>query len=168
MVRRSIGLPSQQRRKRRRWGLPSLVASGFGSGYSPVAPGTAGSAVAVLLGAGFLVLSPWVLALAAVMATLGGVWAIRAARVGGDPGWVVIDEFAGQFLALLALPRPSFAGVLAAFALFRLLDVAKPGPIGWADRQGGAWGIMADDVIAGVIAGAILWTVRWGWPGVLD
>jgi phosphatidylglycerophosphatase A len=161
-------LPSEQRPKLRPRSLASLVASGFGSGYSPVAPGTAGSAVAALLGAGFLFLSPWVLALAAVAATLGGIWAIWAARVEGDPGWVVIDEFAGQFLALLALPRPSLAGVLAAFALFRLLDVAKPGPIGWADRQGGAWGIMADDVIAGAIAGAILCAVRWGWPGVLD
>lgn len=168
MVGGSNGLPSERRPEHRPWGLASLVASGFGSGYSPVAPGTAGSAVAVLLGAGFLFLSPWVLALAAVVATLGGVRAIRAARVEGDPGWVVIDEFAGQFLALLALPRPSLAGLLAAFALFRLLDVTKPGPIGWADRQGGAWGIMADDVIAGVIAGAIVWTVRWGWPGVLD
>jgi len=153
---------------RRRSGVASLVASGFGSGYSPVAPGTAGSAVAALLGAGLLFLLPWALALATVLATLGGVWAIRAARVEGDPGWVVIDEFAGQFLALLALPRPSLAGILAAFLLFRLLDVVKPGPIGWADRRGGAWGIMGDDLIAGAVAGAVVWGIRWGWPGVLD
>ena len=124
--------------------------------------------MAAILGAGLLFLSPWVLAIAAVIAILGGAWAIRAARVEGDPGWVVIDEFAGQFLALLALPRPSLPGVLSAFALFRLLDIAKPGPIGWADRQGGAGGIMGDDVIAGLIAGVLVWTVRWGWPGVLD
>jgi phosphatidylglycerophosphatase A len=124
--------------------------------------------VAALLGAGLLFLSPWALALAAVAATLGGIWAIRTARVEGDPGWVVIDEFAGQFLALLALARPSLAGVLAAFLLFRLLDVIKPGPIGWADRQGGAWGIMGDDLIAGGVAGAVVWGLRWGWPGVLD
>ncbi len=52
-------------------------------------------------------------------------------------------------LALVALHRPSPLGLLAGFALFRLFDIAKPGPIGWADRQGGAAGIMADDLLAG-------------------
>ena len=83
-------------------------------------------------------------------------WAIRAARVEGDPGWVVIDEIAGQWIAMLALPRPTWLGLLAAFALFRLLDILKPGPVGWADRQGGAVGVMADDVIAGAIAAIVL------------
>jgi phosphatidylglycerophosphatase A len=58
-------------------------------------------------------------------------------------------------------------GLLAAFFIFRLLDVAKPGPIGWADRQSGAAGIMADDVIAGVITAGILWAINSRWPTLL-
>ena len=77
---------------------------------------------------------------------------------------MVIDEIAGQCLALLALPRPGWAGAALAFALFRLLDVTKPGPIGWADRQGGAWGIMADDIIAGFIACLIVGAAHAIWP----
>src|SRR5580700_553265 len=83
--------------------LARLVASGGGSGYVPVAAGTLASALAVLLGALLMLLPPYALPVAALIATLGGLWAIRAARVEGDPGWVVIDEFAGQWLALCGL-----------------------------------------------------------------
>ena len=78
----------------------------------------------------------------------------------------MIDEVAGQMIALLALPRPGWAGSLAAFALFRAFDIAKPGPIGWADRQGGAAGIMADDVLAGVAVLAVLLGVKAVLHGV--
>jgi phosphatidylglycerophosphatase A len=137
-----------------------LIASGAGAGYAPRAPGTAGSLLALLLGALLMLAPAAVLPLAALAATLGGVWAIRAARVDGDPGWVVIDEVAGQWIALLGLARPTWPGLLAAFLLFRLLDITKPGPIGWADRQGGAVGIMADDVIAGAAVAVILYAAR--------
>jgi phosphatidylglycerophosphatase A len=147
--------------------LARLVASGFGAGLSPVAPGSVGSAVAVVMGAGLLAGPGWVLACAAAVASLGGLWAIRAADVAGDPGWVTIDEVAGQWIALLGLARPSVPGLVAAFLLFRLLDVAKPGPVGWADRQGGPAGVMADDLIAGGFAAGVLWAVRTRWPGVL-
>jgi phosphatidylglycerophosphatase A len=73
-----------------------------------------------------------------------------------DPGWIVVDEIAGQMIALLALHKISLIGVALAFALFRLFDISKPGPIGWADRQGGAAGIMADDLLAGVAAALVL------------
>jgi phosphatidylglycerophosphatase A len=145
-----------------------LIASGFGCGAAPAAPGTVASAVACVLGAGLLWLSPWALGVAAVLTTLGGVWAIGAARVAGDPGWVVIDEIAGQWIALLALPRPSAVGVLAAFALFRLFDIAKPGPVGWADRKSGPVAVMADDVIAGAFAAVLLLLAHWIWSGMLD
>ena len=112
-------------------------------------------------------LPPFALPTAVLIATLGGFWAIRAAEVDGDPGWVVIDEFAGQWLALVGLARASFIGLLAAFLIFRLLDIAKPGPIGWADRQSGAAGVMADDVIAGAIAACILWAINARWPALL-
>jgi phosphatidylglycerophosphatase A len=148
-------------------GVARLIASGGGCGHAPLAPGTVGSAVAVALGAALLAVAPGLLPVAALLALAAGLWAIPRAGVAGDPGWVVIDEFAGQFLALCGLARPGPAGLLAAFLLFRLLDIAKPGPIGWADRQGGAGGIMADDAIAGAIAAAVLLAIRGRWPDVL-
>jgi phosphatidylglycerophosphatase A len=148
--------------------LARLVASGFGTGFSPAAPGTAGSALALLLGWGLLLLPGAALSLAILAATLAGLWAIGAAREEeeDDPGWIVIDEVAGQWVALLGLARPSPAGLLAAFALFRLLDIVKPGPVRWADRQPGAAGIMADDLIAGAFAAGILWAARSRWPSL--
>jgi phosphatidylglycerophosphatase A len=143
-----------------------LIAAGFGVGWAPRAPGTAGSLLALPAGAALMLAPPWVLACAAATATLGGVWAIRAADIDGDPGWVVVDEIAGQWIALIGLARPTMVGLAAAFALFRLLDIVKPGPVGWADRQGGAAGVMADDVIAGAIVAGILWAARSRWPGL--
>jgi len=110
--------------------------------------------------------SPMALPVAVLAAAFGGLWAVAAAGAGDDPGWVVIDEFAGQWIALLALGRPTSGGLAAAFLLFRLLDVVKPGPIGWADRQHSAAGVMGDDVIAGGITAGILWAVQSRWPAV--
>ncbi len=146
-----------------------FLAGGFGAGFFPVAPGTAGSVVGLAFGAALLEGSPWLLAGGAVVAALGGTVCIRAATGMGwlgsakgdhdDPGWIVVDEIAGQMIALLALPRPGWLGAALAFALFRLFDIWKPGPVGWADRQGGAVGVMADDVLAGVAAGALVYLV---------
>ena len=144
------------------------VAAGFGTGFAPLAAGTVASAVAAAVGAALLSWSPAALAAAAAMATAGGAWAVHAARIDGDPGWVVIDEFAGQWIAMLGLGVVTPLGVAAAFVLFRFFDVTKLGPVGWADRRHGAFGVMADDVIAGGIAAAILWVVRWHWPGMLN
>lgn len=137
--------------------LARVIASGFGSGYAPKAPGTAGSLVALAIGAGLAAWSPLALAAAALLACVVGLWAVGAAGAGNDPGWVVIDEFAGMWITMLPLGAPWPVGLLTAFALFRLLDITKPGPIGWADRRHGAFGVMADDVIAGVIGAAVLW-----------
>jgi phosphatidylglycerophosphatase A len=143
------------------------VASACGVGVFPWAPGTAGSAVALILGAAiFHIGGHALLALAAAVATIGGIWAIFAAAAKDDPGWVVIDEVAGQWLTLLGLHHLSWGGVIVAFALFRLLDITKPGPIGWADRMNTPLGIMADDVIAG-IAGAIIVWVLGTWKPLL-
>jgi phosphatidylglycerophosphatase A len=143
------------------------VASGFGTGFFPRAPGTAGALLGLVFGVPLLLAPPLVFSTAVLLVGLLGFWAIRAARIEGDPGWVVIDEIAGQWVALLGLARPTVVGLAAAFALFRLFDIVKPGPVGWADRQGGAAGIMADDLIAGAIAAGILWALRGHWPGVL-
>jgi phosphatidylglycerophosphatase A len=137
-----------------------FVASGFGIGYAPFAAGTVASAAAVLIGAGLLLISPFVLAAAALLATFGGFAAVRRAAVIDDPGWVVVDEFAGQWITLLGLTTPTPSTVIAAFVLFRILDITKLGPIGWADRQHSAFGVMADDVIAGLLGAAVLIIVR--------
>jgi phosphatidylglycerophosphatase A len=133
----------------------------------PKAPGTFGSLAALLIGAGVLAVAPAALPTLAALASIGGYVAIRQADIRGDPGWVVIDEVAGQWIAMLGLARPSPLGLLAAFLLFRLLDITKPGPIGWADRQHGPAGIMADDIIAGAIAAGILWAVQQRFPQLL-
>ena len=145
-----------------------FIASGFGCGYAKFAPGTFGSAGALALGALLLWRTPGLIPLAALLATLLGLWAVH--RIGGDddPGWITIDEIAGQLLALLPLSAPSPLGLLAAFVLFRLLDILKPGPVGWADRQHGAAGVMGDDVIAGLLAAGILWAAMARWPIVFQ
>lgn len=138
-----------------------FVASGGGIGYAPVAPGTVASAAALPVGMALYWVSPWLLLGVALLTIVAGVWAIQAAGIDDDPGWVVIDEYAGQWIALLGLGALSIAGVVAAFLLFRLFDVTKPGPVGWADRRHDAIGVMADDVIAGVLAALLLLAARW-------
>jgi phosphatidylglycerophosphatase A len=148
--------------------LSQAIASGFGCGFVPLAPGTVASAATLIAGALLLAVSPAFIPALVLILTVAGLWAIRAARIDGDPGWVVIDEIAGQLLTLCSLAHASLIGLLAAFVIFRLFDVTKPGPVGWADRQAGAAGIMADDLIAGAIAAGILWAVRLRWPTLLD
>ena len=144
--------------------LARFVASGFGAGYVPVAPGTFGSLVGLVLGGLLLHAWPTGVPLTALAAILLGLWSIGKVGGGDDPGWITIDEVAGQLLALTPLATPTPLGLLAAFALFRLLDITKPGPIGWADRQHGPAGVMGDDVIAGLIAAGILWAVQQKYP----
>jgi phosphatidylglycerophosphatase A len=145
-----------------------LLASGLGSGYVPVAPGTFGSLAAMALGVAMLHLAPAALPFAVIGVTLLGLWSVRAAGVEEDPGWVVIDEFAGMWIAMLPIVTSSIAPgplpLTLAFVTFRALDVLKPGPVGWADRQGGAAGVMADDVIAGAMAAAVLWLASLAMP----
>jgi phosphatidylglycerophosphatase A len=140
------------------------VACGFGSGASPWAPGTAGSLVGLALGLLLLKISIPMLLLGTAIATVAGYAAIRATlsatEADADPGWIVIDEIAGQMLSLAPLHHITPLGILLAFALFRLFDITKAGPIGWADRQGGATGIMADDLIAGALAALTLLAIQ--------
>jgi phosphatidylglycerophosphatase A len=144
----------------------TFVAAGFGSGYAARAPGSAGSATGLGIGALLMATYPPLLLPAILVATYGGLWAIETIldrpTAGAeksrhdDPQWIVIDEIAGQLLAMLALHRLSILGLAAAFLLFRLFDITKPGPIGWADRQSGPTSIMADDLLAGLAAFLIL------------
>ncbi len=132
------------------------IASGGGIGRCPFAPGTVASLVALPIGLLAMWLDPRLPPMLAIAATMGGTLAIEATREDGDPSWIVIDEFAGQWIALLGLSHIALPGAIAAFVLFRIFDIAKPGPVGWADRRKGAIGVMADDVVAGLLAAAVL------------
>lgn len=152
----------------RRAPAAALLATGLGSGLLPKAPGTWGSLLAVALGEALLGAAglPGLVALAAASTLLGVPASGRIAALRGveDPSEVVVDEIAGQSIALALLhsvlpaaaaPLARWAFVLLAFALFRVLDIAKPG---WIDRLQslpGGWGVMADDLLAGAIAGML-------------
>lgn len=142
------------------------IATGLGSGLSPVAPGTAGSLVALLPWLGLRQLQPALYLLALVIAFAIGVWAcawlVRALRT-ADPAIAVWDEFVGLWIALaplLLLPL-DWLWICAAFILFRIFDIAKPWPVSWADRNlAGGLGVMLDDALAGAYAAAVLLLLR--------
>jgi phosphatidylglycerophosphatase A len=147
--------------------LPArALATGFGSGYSPLAPGTAGSAVGLLL---FWPLSYASLATqvgTSVIVFLGGVLAAgHVARRSGveDPGLVVVDEVLGMWVSLLGLPFHP-AVVIAGFLAFRVLDIVKPYPAAELEHLEGGLGIMADDVAAGLYANLLLRVGLLVWP----
>ena len=135
-----------------------FIALGAGAGLSRLAPGTAGTLWAWAV---FLLLQIWLtplqLGVLIGVATLVGWWActVTAQHLGvADPGAIVWDEIVAFWLVLWLVTPTSFGGELAAFALFRYFDAAKPGPVGWADRlfKGlgwrGGWGILFDDFVA--------------------
>ncbi len=145
--------------------LVLFAATGAGSGYSPVAPGTAGSAVGLLLWAGVrgLPIGAYLAVVAAV--TLVGVWSSgRAEKIFAtkDDGRITIDEVAGMLLSLAWLPAGTpwlWAGGVG-FLLFRLFDIIKPPPARAAEALGGGWGVMTDDLVAALYAnacGQVLW-----------
>lgn len=132
-----------------------LLAFGFGTGLSPKAPGTVGTALAVPL---YLLLpsgSPLTYSAFVVAAFLIGIWICgRTAEDLGvhDHGGIVWDEFVGYWITMFMAPA-GLLWLLLGFTLFRLLDILKPWPIKWADKQlTGGLGIMLDDVLAGIMA----------------
>ncbi len=137
-----------------------FFATGFGSGLAKFAPGTWGSLAACGVVWAFSTTglpANWTLAALAVAATLGCiVTAGPAERILGtkDPQCVVLDEFAGLFIALLRLSErwPTFAESVVAFLLFRLFDIIKPTPARQLQRVKGGLGVVLDDVIAGIYA----------------
>jgi len=141
------------------------LATGLGSGFSPRAPGTAGTLLALLPWWLWLRhLPPWHYALVLGCAFALGVWAADwvIGKLGAqDPGVVVIDEFVGLWIALVFAPA-GWPWALAGFALFRLFDIWKPWPVSWADQQiKGGLGVMTDDMIAGLMAGVLVAAVRY-------
>ena len=141
-----------------------ILAFGFGTGLSPVAPGTVGSLVGVLFAWLTLDLGlPLQLTVAAAI-SVAGIWICgeSARRIGvHDHGGIVWDEIAGMYITLLAAP-PTVAGWVLGFALFRAFDIAKPWPIRDLDhRLGGGTGIMLDDLAAALYALILLGLYRW-------
>ncbi|MHB8764200.1 MAG: phosphatidylglycerophosphatase A family protein [Deferrisomatales bacterium] len=139
--------------------LVRALASGLGAGRCPQAPGTAGTLAAMPV-AWLLDRLPDPVHLAALAAALPlAAWVCGAAaraEGGGDPGWVVLDEMVGFWVAVALVP-PSLVSYGLAFVLFRLFDILKPPPAGWIDRHvTGGWGILLDDVAAGLMTRAAL------------
>lgn len=141
--------------------LALLVATWFGAGYSPVAPGTAGSLAAIAIA--FLLRDfalPWHFAVLAALLAWPAVWAagVTAEIVGKkDPGIVVVDEVIGQWITIAGAASIDWKTCLAAFLLFRLFDIWKPAPVRQLEALPGGIGINADDAMAGVYGAAVLW-----------
>lgn len=142
------------------------IATFFYVGHLRPAPGTWGSAAAIPVAWALHVLGgPWLLGAGVLISFALGWWATSRETKGkddSDPSEIVIDEVAGQWLAFLpvsigaahvGVPLTAlYPGWIAAFVLFRLFDIWKPGPIGWADRRGDSLGVMLDDILAGIMA----------------
>ena len=144
-----------------------FIATGFGSGYSPVAPGTTGALVACGILGGLYTIFPgqfsggWqqaygLLLLTAIFFFLG----VKAANElekewGHDPSKIVVDEMAGVWIAMLGIPF-SWTNLALAFVLFRVFDIWKPLGIRQMERLNGGWGVMMDDVLAGIYSALVL------------
>ena len=130
-----------------------IIASGFGSGFSPFAPGTAGALVAVIIWTVLFYVIPFnillvVTSLLIVLFTAAGIWSADKleSEWGKDPSKVVVDEMVGVWIALLAVPVGNVWYILFAFLLFRFFDIFKP---------------LADDILAGIYSFLLLMGVRW-------
>jgi phosphatidylglycerophosphatase A len=141
------------------------IATGFGTGYFPIAPGTAGS-LAILI---VYWICPEISALQLIMIIIGlTVLGIYTAAItekemkkklgsdkGNDPGIIVIDEIIGMLIALLFIPKTTFFLIIV-FILFRIFDIAKPYPARKMEKLHGGWGIVLDDVVAGIYANIVI------------
>ena len=162
--------------KASRWAV--WIATGLGVGYLPVMPGTYGSALGVVLYIGLATLArttghpAWVLGAGTIVVIALSLLVVAIALRGfreHDPQVIVLDEVAGQMVALAPLPLESPAttsywlSVAAGFLLFRALDAIKPFPIWKLERLAGVWGVIGDDLAAGLVAAALLaGTLRFG------
>lgn len=148
-----------QRTSDRSYPIAVMIASMFGLGHLPLAPGTWGSASVALVGVlGLLGVDnlPLIfLGLAGVTALIGLITIpVVQQKLGSDPSAIVIDEACGMSLVLaLPLATSSGAWLVTAFLLFRLYDIFKPWPANWINRRHEAWAVIGDDVVAA------LWTV---------
>ena len=145
----------------------NLIATWFGCGRSPVAPGTAGSLGALAIAIALHCWLGWRGPHFAVLAALlfpAAVWSAGAAAEAAkrkDPGFVVVDEVVGQWLALAGAHALNWKSFGAAFLLFRAFDIWKPPPVRQLEALPGGLGINADDAMAGAYAALVLWLAGW-------
>jgi phosphatidylglycerophosphatase A len=139
-----------------------LLATWFGCGYSPIAPGTAGTlgalAVAIPLGV-FAGWKAWYFGLLAIGFLAPAIWAADAtAKLAGqkDPGLVVVDEVIGEWITLAGAASLNWKSYVGAFLLFRLFDIWKPAGVRQLEALPGGVGIVADDAMAGVYGALVL------------
>ena len=143
------------------------IATWFGCGYSPIAPGTVGSLAALVLAIAantFLAAGPIHFLIAGVALTVPAIWAadrLAAAMSKKDPGLVVVDEVVGQWITLAGATHLNWKSWGLAFLLFRVMDIVKPPPARQLERLRGGAGIVADDAMAGVYAALVLYLLGW-------
>lgn len=144
-------------------GVYKFFATGFDFGYLPGAPGTYGTVVGVGLYLIFSGLTPCSYAVFAVGFGFISVWITAMALLSfqeKDPQPIVIDEMAGFLVTMIGHP-PTWLNIGMGFVLFRLFDITKPPPIRWLERKiPGAWGIVIDDITAGIFASISIWLIR--------
>lgn len=145
-----------------------LIGTGFGSGFCPVAPGTAGALLATLVWFGLAaVVSSTVLVYITIflilLFTILGIWAANQLEPcwGEDPSRVVVDEMVGVWISLLAAPAGDLYYGIAAFVLFRIFDIFKPLGIRKMESLPGGVGVMMDDILSGIYGLLILLVVRF-------
>lgn len=170
-TRRTLEAAEPRRRAASAWDW--ALASWFGSGFSPWAPGTAGTAgslpLVALLGLSLPawgLWSPWCLVAAVLLfyPAVASASAVERELGKHDPGVVVVDETLGTLLTAAFLPAPAYHSAWAyviVFFLFRLLDIWKPGLVGRSQALPRGWGIVVDDVLAGLLGGALLGAAWW-------
>lgn len=145
--------------------LPAIIATFFFTGHSPVAPGTVGSLAALPLAYVLMTQGRLAMAAAIVVVTLLGTWAAdQYCQATGrhDNQRIVIDEVAGILVTLSLVPRTP-GNLILGFLLFRLFDIWKPGPVRILDRRvKGGFGVMVDDLAAGMLAAGLLWLMQPG------
>ncbi|MBR4698501.1 MAG: phosphatidylglycerophosphatase A [Prevotella sp.] len=148
--------------------IPVILATGFGSGYCPVAPGTAGALLATVIWLAYTLFLPPTTCIALTVAltllfTVLGVWATNKVIPfwGEDPRRVVVDEMVGVWIPLIAAPAGNLWYALASFVLFRFFDIAKPLGVRQMERFPGGIGVMADDILAGIYSLFIIICAQW-------
>jgi len=147
--------------------LARLIATWFGCGYAPKAPGTAGSLAALVIAwllHAYAGVSATGMAWLAVLLAMPGIWAadvVARESARKDPQMVVVDEVVGQWMALAGATALNWKSWLLAFLLFRLFDIWKPPPVRQLERLPGGLGIVADDAMAGVYGALVLFAAGW-------
>ena len=147
--------------------LAFAIGTVFKTGYIPIAPGTIGSIVGLLV---FWLIkdsaSFTVEVLVVTILFFVGVWAstiVEQVLQRQDPGVVIVDEVVGMLVALMLLP-PTTTVIFLAFFLFRFFDIVKPYPARWCEQLSRGWGIMMDDVVAGLYVNVLIHIILWIVP----